>query len=143
METEGSSNDFHNVGQLRKLLDGLPDEQGIFGQTVSTNGDAWQMWLTFIPKLVGNDFSLLQMHHPELKFMHPKFDLEQLIATSENLKKLMEEAPDDDLKQIMKTLYFSLEYAITKFNEYEYKKNRTAGGAADNDFGGSPSPEIC
>lgn len=58
--------EFFTVGQLRKLLEGVPDERHIMCQVVATNGQAWNMIGQFAPKIGNNSSALLQMKHEEL-----------------------------------------------------------------------------
>jgi hypothetical protein len=85
---------FHTVGGLLEILKqpGLKPENGILIQVVAENGDAWQVWGKFTAFLGGNqDMSLMTLHHHELKFMHPRFNLEQLEANYWILSKIMED----------------------------------------------------
>lgn len=56
-----------NVGQLRKALEGLPDDRPILAQVVSTNGQAWNLMCEFTadPKFL-KWASVMTMKHPEL-----------------------------------------------------------------------------
>lgn len=56
-----------NVGQLRKAIEGLPDDRSILFQVVSTNGQAWTLMCEFTayPKYL-KWASVMTMKHPQL-----------------------------------------------------------------------------
>lgn len=56
--------EFYTVGQLRALLEGLPDDRQVLCQVVASNGQAWNMVGQFSQKI--GSFSCLQMKHENL-----------------------------------------------------------------------------
>lgn len=60
--------EFYTVGQLRALLESLPDNRQIMCQVVATNGQAWNMIGQFSQQL--GSFSYLQMKHEDLSALH-------------------------------------------------------------------------
>lgn len=63
---------FYTVGELKNLLDGLPDTQRIFCQVAAVDGSAWNM---FGAMTSNNEqsFTTLTFSHPQLKTM-PKIE---------------------------------------------------------------------
>lgn len=58
---------FYKVRHLRKMMEGLPDDQFIACQVVATDGTAWSMWGYFCPQVPGGTISVLTFKHDELK----------------------------------------------------------------------------
>ena len=58
---------FHQVGQLRKALEGLPDDTFIACQVVAKDGKAWNMWGEFCPKVPQGTIACLTFRHDELE----------------------------------------------------------------------------
>jgi hypothetical protein len=56
------------VGDLRRAIDGLPDDRPILCQVIATNNDAWNMFCEFtaLPESL-KWASVLQLKHRELK----------------------------------------------------------------------------
>jgi hypothetical protein len=80
---------FHTIDGLLEVLGDERRDKGILCQAVAVNGDAWNMFATFTPKLDGSDMSLLQLHHDDLRFLHQKFSHEQLAEYQKNLEEQM------------------------------------------------------
>lgn len=59
--------EFHTVGQLRKALEGVPDERMIICQVVGKESGAWNMCARFTPQVQGGTIAVLTLDHPELK----------------------------------------------------------------------------
>ena len=57
----------HQVGQLRKALEGLPDDTFIACQVVAKDGKAWNMWGEFCPKVPQGTIACLTFRHDELE----------------------------------------------------------------------------
>lgn len=63
---------FHNVGQLRALLQDLPDNHPILGQVVAADGSVWSMFMSFTPSLrPGGDMAALTFSHLQLSSLNP------------------------------------------------------------------------
>ena len=62
-----NSIEFGNVGQLRKTLEGVPDDTLIACQVVAQDGRAWNMAASFCPRVPHGTIACLQLRHPELK----------------------------------------------------------------------------
>ena len=60
-------NNFHTVGQLRKLLEDLPDDRFIACQVVAADGKAWNMWGQFCGQVPHETIACLTFAHDELK----------------------------------------------------------------------------
>jgi len=58
---------FNTVGQLRKALEGVPDDRIIVPQVVAEDGSAWNMWAEFCPQVPQGTIACLQLTHIELK----------------------------------------------------------------------------
>ena len=58
---------FNLVGQLRKALEGLPDDRLIICQVVATDGKAWNMWGEFCPQVPQGTIACLTFRHDELE----------------------------------------------------------------------------
>jgi hypothetical protein len=80
---------FHTINGLLEIVGDGPRDRGIMCQAVAVNGDAWNMFATFTPKLDGSDMQLLQLSHDNLKFLHQKFNHEQLAEYQKNLEEQM------------------------------------------------------
>lgn len=58
--------EFHNVGQLKKAIEGIPDDRFIACQVVANDGKAWNMRGEFCPKVSQGDIACLTFRHEEL-----------------------------------------------------------------------------
>jgi hypothetical protein len=58
--------DFCTVGQLRRLLEGVPDDRFLACQVVAADGSAWNMGATFTPQVPHGTIAALTLAHPEL-----------------------------------------------------------------------------
>lgn len=110
---------FHSVARLKALLDMADPEAGIAMQAVATNGDAWNMWGLFVPKMKCSEHALLQLYHPEMKFMHSRFNEEQLGASLEALKGLISNEESVRKKTIMVKLLGAVEEALSELNQLQ------------------------
>lgn len=62
---------FATVGELRRALDGVPDERFVACQVIATDGSAWMMWGSFCPQVPQGTIAALTMEHAELKTLPP------------------------------------------------------------------------
>ena len=63
---------FSTVGQLRKALEGVPDDRPIICQVVAVDHGAWNMYGSFCPEIQHSNMACVALEHPELKTM-PQF----------------------------------------------------------------------
>lgn len=57
------------VADLRKALEGLPDERLIVSQVVAMDGTAWNLAAEFCPTAAGGNVAVLSLTHPLLRTM--------------------------------------------------------------------------
>lgn len=57
---------FSTVGELRKLLEGVPDDRQIIAQVIGKDNGAWNMWPSFTPQVPQGTVACLQMEHDQL-----------------------------------------------------------------------------
>ena len=57
---------FGTVGQLRALLEGVPDDRVIIPQVVGSESGAWNMIASFTPLIQGGSMATLTLWHPHL-----------------------------------------------------------------------------
>lgn len=58
---------FVNVGELRKALEGVPDDRFIACQVVAKDGRTWNMNATFCPRVPHGTIAAITFDHHELK----------------------------------------------------------------------------
>lgn len=58
---------FYKVGELRKALEGLPDDRLIVCQVVAKDGKAWNMQGGFCPKVPQGTIACLTFKHHQLE----------------------------------------------------------------------------
>ena len=63
---------FSTVGQLRKALEGVPDDRPIICQVVAADHGAWNMHGSFCPQIQRSNMACVALAHPDLKTM-PRF----------------------------------------------------------------------
>jgi len=54
------------IGELRRAIEGVPDDRPILFQVVATNGQAWNMCCEFVPSY-RDHMAILQLTHRELE----------------------------------------------------------------------------
>ena len=60
-------NDLYTVGQLRKALEDLDDDQSLVYQTIAADGSAWLMHAQLAKVPGSNNMVVLQLKHPDIK----------------------------------------------------------------------------
>jgi len=55
------------VGDIRKAIQGLPDDRIVAAQVVAADGTAWSMRAVFVPCVPNGDIALIDLRHPDLK----------------------------------------------------------------------------
>ena len=61
---------FSTVGELRELLEGLPDDRLIIPQVVANDGTAWNMVPKFLAKVPNGDVAVLTLSHSQLNSLN-------------------------------------------------------------------------
>lgn len=92
---------FYTVEGLLEIVGETPKDRGIHCQTVAVNGDAWNMFASFTPEIKGTDFSVLTLSHPQLLFLHQKFDIQQLEHYQKNLNEFILQEPTGEKRNLM------------------------------------------
>lgn len=63
---------FHTVGQLRKALEGVPDDRIIMNQVVGFDGTAWNMYAEFCGQVAKEgSIACLTFKHEKLLSVNP------------------------------------------------------------------------
>lgn len=58
---------FSTVGELKKILQDLPDDRLIISQVVGSEEGAWNMQSEFCKKVQNGEISVITLKHPDLK----------------------------------------------------------------------------
>lgn len=66
IDDDGLATEFRTVGELRVLLEGLPDDRLVLAQVAASDGTAWMLMPSFVRKVTGGTVAALSLSHHRL-----------------------------------------------------------------------------